>query len=379
MKKALKMVSGAMVGVSFLASGALANTSVVSKASDVTWKLYGRVKVDFNYDTVKFTKYNDFIGAIANGAKDTDWKNDSTNFNPRDTRLGAIVATDSKDWKVTGRIEVDFYGATEGDNLIPRMRLGYIDLFYKNTKTDIRVGQDWVPVAQLNPSTIDFGILSAAGNLWWRMPQITVRQNFGKWQILGSLMRRHRIDTGTDVRMPWILSRIQYKTNYMGKNVMLALGGGYRKDSVSRWLVAGEYKVDFKLANYKFKLKGEVWTGKGIGAEFLRYDLDVNEKTGKAISAYGGWTDLTCYLNKKVSVTAGFGVDNPKDSEMMAQRQIKDLNDRQFTKNTIYFINSWYKLTEHVKVGAEIMRVETERATQKERGTRYTLSVFYNF
>ncbi|NPA39191.1 MAG: hypothetical protein GXO57_01925 [Thermodesulfobacteria bacterium] len=377
--KVRKLVGLTLAGVMCLSASAFAGETVTAKSSDVNWKLYGRVKVDFNYDTAKFTKYNDFIGAVANGAKDSDWKNDSTNFNPRDTRLGAIVSTDSQDWKTTGRIEIDFYGTTEGDNLIPRMRLGYIDLFYKKTKTDIRIGQDWIPVAQLNPSTVDFGILSAAGNLWWRMPQITVRQNYGNWQILGSVMRRHRSDVGTNVRMPWLLARLQYKGGVLGSDNMVAIGGGYRKDEVTRWLIAGEYKFGFKLADLKFKVKGELWTGKGIGAEFLRYDLDVNSVTGKAIKAYGGWADITCYLTKKISVTAGAGIDNPKDSDMMAGRTVASLNDRQFTKNTIYYVNAWYKLTNHVKLGAEIMRVETERDTITNKGTRYTLSAFYNF
>jgi len=135
------------------------NESSASVWSKYNIKLYGKIKVDFNYDTASFAKYNDFIGAVAMGP---GHRNDSTNFNPRDSRIGFIASYKYGDWLVKGRIETDFYGTNEGDNLIPRMRLAYIEL-KNNTGTDIVVGQDWIPVAELNPSTIDFGILTAAG------------------------------------------------------------------------------------------------------------------------------------------------------------------------------------------------------------------------
>ncbi len=211
--------------------------------SKYNMKLYGKVKMDINYDTAQFKKYNDFVGAVAAGP---NHKNDSTDFNPRDTRFGFVASHAYGDWLAKGRFEIDFYGNNNGDNLIPRMRLGYIDLS-NNRGTSIRVGQDWIPVATLNPSTIDFGILTAAGNLWWRDPQVTVRQKFGNIEVMGSLMKHRRTNTANEDRMPWVLARVGLNGGILGEGNMLAIGGGYRhadygKNSskkTDRWLVAG--------------------------------------------------------------------------------------------------------------------------------------------
>ncbi|MBW2080939.1 MAG: hypothetical protein JRI27_08285, partial [Deltaproteobacteria bacterium] len=246
--------------------------------SKYNMRLYGKVKVDFNYDTAEFKKYNDFVGAVA---QERNYKNDSTDFNPRDTRFGFEASHKWDDWSAKGRVEMDFYGDNAGNNLIPRMRLGYINLGYEKTHTSMVVGQDWIPVSQLNPSTVDFGILTAAGNLWWRVPQITVRQKLGDFQVLASVMKHRRTDTENEDRMPWFLSRIQYSNEILGKGGLVALGGGYRNadygqdssDNADRWLVCGE----LKYVTGPFTFKGELWTGEGIGRNFLRYDLDMAE------------------------------------------------------------------------------------------------------
>lgn len=379
------------------------------------WQLYGRVKMDYHYDTAQIAYYNDFVGAVKNrwsasyNATDDTWstkkvadyQNDSTNFNPRDTRLGALIYHKSGDWLVKGHTEIDFYGDNNGNNIIPRMRLAYVDISNLKTKTSLRLGQDWIPVSQLNPSTIEFGILTAAGNLWWRVPQLTIRQKvFDNWEILGSLMMHRRISTGSEERMPWVLGRIQYKDGVLNKvfdkGSMIALGGGYKHEAVEagdvsfpreyfdesdvdRWLVVAEWQFNFKLLNQKLQFKGEAWTGKGIDEEWLRYDLGVNAY-GEPIEAYGLWADLVWNISPRWSFAIGAGFDDPNDSEILKGLTGPEaLNDRQFTKNTQYFANLWYKLSDHIKIGAEVMHIETERDKWVDTANRFTLSAFYNF
>ena len=344
--------------------------------SKYNMQLYGKVKVDFNYDTAEFKKYNDFVGAVA---QESDYKNDSTNFNPRDTRIGFTASHKWGEWSALGRVEMDFYGDNNGDNLIPRMRHGYIDIGYEKTQTSMVVGQDWVPVSQLNPSTIDFGILTAAGNLWWRVPQVTVRQELGDFQVLASVMKHRRTSTENEDRMPWLLSRIQYSNEILGKGGIVALGGGYRhadygqntSNNTDRWRVCGE----LKYVTGPFTFKGELWTGEGIGRNFLRYDLDMAED-GEPASAYGGWADLTYAVNDKTTMTAGYGFDNPNNGDI---GDLTDTNDRRFTRNEQYFINTWYSLTKPLKIGAEYIYIETERHEQIHSGNRFTVSMQYAF
>ena len=354
---------------------------VFSKKS-AEWLIYGKIKTDFQYDTAKFNKYNDFVGSVANRLTNPDYKNDSTNFNPRDTRFGFWAAHKEGNWLVKGRFEIDFYGTNAGNNLIPRMRLAYASITNVSTKTNLLIGQDWIPIARLNPSTIDFGILTAAGNLWWRVPQITLRQKaFDNFEFLVSLMKHRRTDTGSEDRMPWVLGRIAYTGGILGAGNMVAVGAGYRhasygtnnSDNFDRYLVVGEWK--FALLEKKLIFKGEAWWGKGVGRNFLRYDLDV-ARDGSAAEAYGGWADLTWKFAPRWSATIGAGFDNPNDDDMPA---VAAMNDRQFTKNTQYYANVWYQLTKPLKLGFEVIHIETERYNYTDTGNRFQFSMQYVF
>jgi hypothetical protein len=368
-----------------LAAPALA-TDGESVWSKYNMKLWGRVKMDYHVDDARFDPYNDFMGTVADSRNKADWDNDSTNFNPRDTRFGWSSSHTAGDYAAKAVFEIDFYGTNAGNNLIPRMRLGYVDIANKNTGTSIRAGQDWIPISRLNPSMIDFGILTAAGNLWWRVPQLVVRQDIQDFNVMVGVMRHRRTDTAAETRMPWVMARVGYDFALFGSNHMLAVGGGYQSDdaaggkSLDRMVVCLEAK--FTLG--PFLLKGEGWWGEGIGGHWLRYDMDTfidRDGSTQEIEARGGWVDLTYKVLPVWSLTAGIGVDDPKDSDY---NRLSGNIDRKFTRNLSYFFNTWYSLSDGLKIGAEWVRVETTRKDLAgdhftDNGNRFTMSVFYHF
>ena len=374
-KSAAKVAPPAVAAPTVAAPAKLVEGDVWTKYN---MRLYGRVKVDVNYDTAQFDRYNDFVGAVKAGS---NYTNDSVDFNPRDTRFGFEASHTDGDWEGLGRFEMDFYGNENVNNLLPRLRLGYVKLLHNPCNTSLLIGQDWIPVAQLNPNTVDFGILTAAGNLWWRVPQITVRKQIGDVELLASAMKHRRIDTTEENRMPWVLGRVAYNGGLLGKGNSIALGGGYRTEDdindhrIERNLLAAE----LKLAQGPWSLRAEPWIGKGIGDEFLRYNMSVNTTKDptdpEAIWAIGGFVDLTYAINPKWSVTAGYGVDDPDNEDMEGIA----FNDRQFTRNSQTFFNTWYQLTKAVKVGAEFIYLETERFSDINNGNRFTVSTFYEF
>jgi hypothetical protein len=209
-----------------------------------------------------------------------------------------------------------------------------------------------------------------------------------------------RISTSSEERMPWALARVQYKDGILNKifdkGSMIAIGGGYKHEAVEdsdvpfpkkyfkesdvdRWLICGEWLFNFKLFDQKFQFKGEAWTGRGIDKEWLRYDLGVNAY-GEPIEAYAMWADLVWNIKPRLSFTIGAGFDDPNDKEILkGQIGPQALNDRQFTKNTQYFANLWYKLSDNMSIGVEVMRIETERKNWVDTANRFTLSAFYNF
>jgi len=367
-----------------------AEEPVMSKYNVQFW---GRVKFDISYDTAQFANYNDFIGAPADSQATSGASNNSLNFNPRDTRLGFSASHTADAWVGKAVVEMDFYGDNNGNNLIPRMRLGYIDLANQDSGTSLRAGQDWIPVLSTNPSTIDFGILTASGNLWWRVPQVTLRQKIEGLELLAGAMLHRRTSTASETRYPWFLGRVAYSFEALDGKHMVAVDGGYQPDKVKnstgsdddidRWVVGGE--GIFNLG--PVLVKGEIWDGEGIGSHFLRYDLDVEDTdSGAATSfdeweAWGGWIDATYKITPKWSATAGFGIDDPDDSQY--NRQTGTLN-RKFKENRTIFVNTWYSLTQGIKVGAEFMHLQANREDAggnnfRDKGQRITTSMFYAF
>jgi hypothetical protein len=357
-------------------------------------KIWGRVKMDYIYDTAQFVNFDDFLGVPADSNVTANQGNNSTEFNPRDTRLGFSASHAVESWQGKGVVEIDFYGdkLAQGNN-IPRMRLAYVDLANKDMGTSVRAGQDWTPVLQLNPSTIDFGVLSATGNLWWRKPQFTVRQNVdlgdtGGLQFLASALMAERTSTATRSQMPWLLARAAYSFDLAGGKHMVAADFGYQHDKdnvysegIDRLLYGAEFKFDFDPILFK----GEVWSGQGIGGTFLRYNLDTYTSSAgdtKAWKAWGGWADITYKIIPKWSVTAGIGYDNPDNAGYKAG-SLANAN-REFLYAYNAYANTWYTLGPDVKVGFEVMsltakRQYTDNSTYRDKGNRFNLSLFYNF
>ena len=348
----------------------------------VAFKFSGRTALNIHYDTDDVRGYTDFATYIkATGV-------DEVNFNARDVRFGMTATAVEGDWTYRGVFEIDFYGSNDANNLLPRLRLGYAELAGKNGFS-LRTGQDWIPVAQQNPGTLDFGILAWGGNLWWRVPQVTVRQKSGNVEFLASLMK-HRISTQQEIdeKMPWVLGRLAY-TGLQGGKGLFALGGGFRMVTVTDtvdpagatvpayevdytpWLGVGELKL--RLSD-RVNLVTEWWAGQGVGREFVRYDLDYNNVQDVEMQAWGGFGSLAFQLEPRIQLNAGYGIDDPADADVLGSTTAP------FIRNQVLFGNFKYNLTKMYGMGAEIMHFVTEqRDGARLEGERFTTGFWFVF
>jgi hypothetical protein len=335
-------------------------------------KIYGKIKMDAIYDTNNMG-LDEFIKYIPRNA---DGKDKST-FNIRDTRLGvAIDGPSAGGWAARGRFETDFYGS--GDNL--RIRLAYIDL--EKDGTLIRVGQDWIPVASLNPSTIDFGIMSYNGNIWNRVPQITLKQNLGAgFQGLVSVYRYRWAEdddtfggapVDTQIHMPWVAAKVGYSGKLLdpGKNAYVALGGAVRNgeaadNDVTPYVAA----LELKLPLFYVDLTAEGFVGRGLGKEYYHTGGSFNA-AGESILTKGGFVQLNAKPMKDVQVNLGYGMEDPKDEEV---------GDGFFQKSRYMFGNVMVELFKDITAGFEVADVKTDWLSGSERGTRYQGSLMYNW
>jgi len=358
-------------------------------SSSVDLRFWGRAVFNMQYDTGQQAA-KDFMSYLQ------DDKTESFSFNPRDTRFGFRASSSQGSWIYSGVFELDFYGSNAGNSILPRMRLGYAEAKNSNGLS-IRGGQDWVPVAQQNPGTIDFGVQSWSGNLWWRVPQFTLRYMPNKIEFLVSAMK-HRVsnDCEAQEKMPWFLGRVGF-SDLLGEGSLIALGGGVRSESdltftqtddadppvtsvstadYDSYLVALELKFPFAKG---WEIKGEVYAGQGVGPGFVHYGFDYNPwhpDGARSIQSQGGFVSLRIPAGKKIHFNAGFGLDDPKDEDLEG-------SGAPYLKNQTIFANLKYTVTKQFGWGLEVIdfttTVAVESVTADLTGQRFTGSWWYIF
>ncbi len=348
-------------------------------SSEIDLALWGRTVFNTHYDTA--LQAQEFISYLVD---DTE---EELNFNPREALLGLAASHADGDWTYRAVVELDFYGANASNNLLPRLRLGYAEARSADGWT-IRGGQDWVPVAQRHPGTLDFGCLSWAGNLWHRTPQLTVRRRTGDWEALVGAMK-HRISSAQEQQeiMPWVMGRVAGH-DLLGAGSLVALGGGYRSVTVndsdySPYLVAGELVLPLGPV---FTLTAEAYLGEGVGREFVHHGFDYNPEHPEgalAIASLGGFASLRARVSAPVELNAGLGMDDPDDDDLRTASRGEPSAPATFPaylKNTVLFGNLKYHVNAFFGWGVEVAHLATDVGAEDDlSGQRYTTSVWFRF
>lgn len=361
--------------------GAKAVTGVKSSI-----KIYGKIKLDAIYDTHHMGT-DQFITKLL-----LDDREDRSTFNMKDTRIGFIInGPQAGNWKVTGRVESDFYGKGGDDNGAFRIRLSYINL-NNGEGTNIRIGQDYIPIASQMASTLDFLSMGASGNLWDRVPQVTITQNFGNgFGILGTVWKSTATTDTVGMRMPWVGAKVFYKGDAFGtgKPLYLALGGAYRqgsaeidgiKDDVNDYVAAVEWNIPFNFF-FPMAIKGEAYVGQGLTTRDFLVFTDPHYLDGtevKELETKGGFIQLSMNPFKKISFNFGAGVNDPDNDGVEEINKTKtEVKDYSYEKNWRAFGNILYKFAPNVTFGFEVDHQETLYDGTVEHGERYIASAIY--
>ncbi len=376
---ALAGVAAVLFGVAAAAPAA----GVETAAPAVDLRLSGRMVFHVHYDTDQMREGIDFATYLTKAGED------EVNFNPRDTRLGLSARTAEGDWSYQGVFEIDFYGANAGNNLVPRLRLGYAQLSHRSGFS-LRTGQDWIPIAQQNSGMVDFGNLAWAGNLWWRVPQVTARRTLGDLELLASVMK-HRVSSPQEIdeKMPWLCARAAW-SGLQGGRGLLAIGYAARavtlqyeirddegtligrdESEYAPWLLVGEYRVALGQRSH---LSGEAWVGQAFGREFMRYDLDYNPSVRREIQAWGGFAGLAFDVAPRLQLNIGYGIDDPRDSDLTGW------GGAAFRKNQAVYGNAKYQVSKQYGMGVEVVHFATDRSAHETiEGERFTTGWWFIF
>jgi hypothetical protein len=283
---------------------------------------------------------------------------------------------------------------------------------------------DWTPIMSSHPNLIDFSIMGYNGNLWQRLPQVTVKHQFT--ENVNGLLTVMRFERGLSaiqpqtqrrtfqgagaaaaapgscgssgfacsenafndpVQMPYVGTRFAYMGTGDQAGFMVALNAAFRHyrsaptaggipsgQDINSYLVGAELAVP--ITN-RLKFTGEIAYGQALGVEFFRFGQERNLGTGKAIRTVVGWGELDYAYDRQLTLIAGYGFDNPLNS---------DLNGTTAGADTQYILNHRTYLTavRHIwgdlYASLEWNHLMTEWSTREHfAGDNFMLSTWYNF
>jgi hypothetical protein len=357
----------------------------------VDLKFWGRVSFA--------TTYDNFQGSGGVGGLDfqnyvTKEGDEELSFNPRDSRFGFAGSSTFDDWTGRAVVEIDFYGANSGSNLLPRIRLAYVEVVHRDGLS-VRAGQDWLPIAVQNPGMLDFGILAWSGNVWNRMPQITGRYKTGDFETTMGLLHA-RVSSAQDQqeRLPWVVGRLAW-TGFASQKGVLAIDAGYRQNTITPTAGAA-VGVDHEATSHMLAVEGklpigdsfaitaEAWTGAGLGAEFLRSGLDY-DATGAEMQGAGGFVSAEWKIDPKWSVNCGYGLDDPANEDTTTRTAFDVAVP--YDRNHTVFANVRCQWNQQFGAGVEALQTVTDLTNDavsgddgsRLRGLRLTLGMWYVF
>ena len=414
-----------------------------TEGSKGTLTPYGRIELDGIYSTRNTNPLDpqQFNGyGTAAGRQD----NHSSTLNPRYSVIGLRADRTDGVHTLAGVVEADFYGQSDsGNNLVPRLRLAYMKYSPNNSKTTFTIGQDWNPIMGLLNDAIDFSIMGYTGNLWQRIPQITVRQKFSdNFEGLLTVMRFERglsnccgnnqvrptpgTTGGTGggpgstqsfndpVQMPYFGTRFAYNGTGNMAGTMLAVNGAYRyyrsapvlSGAGTPTIVSGNFTSGRDINSYvvgleavhqlakKLRLMWEVAYGQALGNEWFRWNQDLNWSTGAPVRTFTSWFQLSYAHSRDYTFLFGYGIDNPLDRDLKGSinaygttpGSIGYNSSIQYLSNQRTYLTAIHPIWADLVMGFEWQHFWTNWAQPttyfakaSNQADMFTLSAWYNF
>lgn len=279
----------------------VAPATSMATSTGTAFKVYGNVRLDASYQSEGSAAdrlYNNINKVPLEGNGEASERFKST---LAATRLGMDVKSQLNGQDIGGKIEVDFLGGTNFDNL--RIRHAYMN--YGNWL----IGQTWsnFAVPDYMPETID--ALGYVGGAVTRTPQLRYTQNLGADTSL-VLAAEDPKDKISNTHIPAVTARLNHQINEDGRISLRALANEKRIDADESMAWGLGLGLQYKFApsttlkaDY-YHVKGDSsfvsWTNPGISKNAAGEILDENEFDSITVG-------LTQQFNEQWRGTLGYG------------------------------------------------------------------------
>jgi len=374
-----------------------ADTNMFMVLSKFEMKLYGYAKLDASYDTQRTSSGERmyYVYPEVNGESDNEF-----NMTARETRLGLDMQGPAVDeFKTSGKLESDFYGSGGSANAPNvRLRLAYVNIAHSRGFA-MRAGQDQETFTTVTPKILNNSSLGNAGALTsTRSPQFRLTQQIplGDSKIIaaaavtrpnthGDDCDKGGQDDGVDSGAPFFQGNLIFETKWLTeKATKISVSGHYGRETLDSvisnkvvetdskdydsWSVMGSLYVPIIS---QLAVQGTLWQGADLDSYGGGIGQGINTTLEKSIAAAGGWGELVLNLTEVLNLNVGYGIDDPKDS---------DLSKGNRSKNQIFFASLYYKITSAATVALEYSRMQTEyKGSSDADNNRFQGAVSYNF
>ena len=373
---------------------------------------YGRIELDAIYSNRNTNpldpgQFNGYATAAGKGS------NATSTLNPRYSVFGIRGDRTDGTHVLTGVVEADFYSQTDNaGNISPRLRLANVKYSPNSNKTVVTAGMDWTPIMGLHPNLIDFSIMGYNGNLWQRLPQVTVKHQFS--ENFDALISAFRFERGLSaigpqtparpqspgaipsapfqdpVQMPYFGTRFGYTGTGNMQGFVAAFNMAYRYyraaptgpvsipagRDINSYVIGGELVVPITK---QVKFSGELAYGQALGVEWFRFGQERNLQSGAPVRTWVGWAELDYAFNRDYTFIAGYGFDNPMNSDLHYTGGAA-VPDSQYLLNHRTYLTAVRHIWGDLYASFEWNHLMTEWTTQERfAGDNFMISTWYNF
>ncbi len=370
-------------------------------------KFYGFLRGDLAADTDRMsfdTQLPFFVLSPVDPSQAMERTGDLT-IHPRLTRFGVEINPPSlpSGWSATAKLETDFYNAVidrpaadgpaakdlvSNSRAAIRIRLAYVQL--SKGAFSLLAGQTWDTISPLFPSYNPEVVMWNGGNTGDRRPQFRLsyepKVGKGKFSIAGEIGASGAVDgqdldgdgfrDGETAIAPTGQLRIGYSAPLNGQTWSIGVWGHGAQQQVNRRIIAGRDEFTSNLVGFDISLplharltvKGEAWTGKGLGDVRGGIGQSINTATGRVIHASGGWAEVAFKASSFYTISGGTALDSPDASDITAA------NGR--VRNRVHYITNRFNAGRGLSFGFDYGRWETRfKALPRGTNNRFNLYV----
>ena len=292
--------------------------------------------------------------------------------------------------KVSGLMNMDFWGGRGNLNQTFRMRVATVDVDWKNTS--IHAGVDKPIVAPRDPfslAQVNYSPLTSAGNLWLWQPQIRVEQRIalgvqsgikarvGVYQTeepAGSATPQYASTLASS--SPAVEGRFEFWGN-LGSKARLEIAPGFHVSNThvqDQSIGSRLFTLDWLVRPWpKWELTGTFFQGQnaaGLGGLPQGFTLN-SKKVFIPIHATGGWAQLAFAQTSRFTWRAFAGQESNRAADLLTGK---------IQRNLTYGANATYQVRSNVLLGIETVQIRTLYLARPLRLTNhYDLSLAYLF